>query len=167
LEPHMINSEEIFNREENLWQVFRLILFECTPCYGKNQQAAHRKKSRTRYTSSNRSSLEYHYPLILDVDAILNKSTTQNPHDSDSHTEAKQIPPGTTYKRWKLDLAQMGVLYRLSNALISDLLDRNYFYLFDLKSFYTAKALNMAIPGGPKFEPLYRDMFEEDEDWNE
>lgn len=25
----------------------------------------------------------------------------------------------------------------------------------------------MAIPGGPKFEPLYRDMFEEDEDWNE
>lgn len=30
----------------------------------------------------------------------------------------------------------------------------------------TAKALNMAIPGGPKFEPLYRD-FEEDDDWNE
>jgi len=25
----------------------------------------------------------------------------------------------------------------------------------------------MAIPGGPKFEPLYRDMFAEDEDWNE
>ena len=25
----------------------------------------------------------------------------------------------------------------------------------------------MAIPGGPKFEPLYRDIFEEDEDWNE
>jgi len=29
--------------------------------------------------------------------------------------------------------------------------------LFDKKSFYTAKALNVAIPGGPKFEPLYRD----------
>lgn len=25
----------------------------------------------------------------------------------------------------------------------------------------------MAIPGGPKFEPLYRDIYEEDEDWNE
>lgn len=25
----------------------------------------------------------------------------------------------------------------------------------------------MAIPGGPKFEPLYRDVYEEDEDWNE
>lgn len=48
-----------------------------------------------------------------------------------------------------------------------DLVDRNYYYLFDLKSFYTAKALNVAIPGGPKFEPLYRDIFEEDEDWNE
>jgi hypothetical protein len=37
-------------------------------------------------------------------------------------------------------------------------MDKNYFYLFELKSFYTAKALNMAIPGGPKFEPLYRDI---------
>ena len=34
-------------------------------------------------------------------------------------------------------------------------------------SFFTAKALNMAIPGGPKFEPLYRDMDTFDEDWNE
>lgn len=39
--------------------------------------------------------------------------------------------------------------------------------MFDKNSFFTAKALNIAIPGGPKFEPLYRDDFEEDEDWNE
>jgi hypothetical protein len=39
--------------------------------------------------------------------------------------------------------------------------------LFDKKSFFTAKALNLAIPGGPKFEPLYRDMDTFDEDWNE
>jgi pre-mRNA-processing factor 8 len=25
----------------------------------------------------------------------------------------------------------------------------------------------MAIPGGPKFEPLFRDIQDEDEDWNE
>ena len=61
----------------------------------------------------------------------------------------------------------MSNLYRLANQLLSDLNDKNYFYLFDLKSFYTAKALNVAIPGGPKFEPLFRDIFEEDEDWNE
>lgn len=45
--------------------------------------------------------------------------------------------------------------------------DKNFYYLFDKKSFYTAKALNLAIPGGPKFEPLYRDTYAEDEDWNE
>lgn len=74
---------------------------------------------------------------------------------------------GPSYRTWRLTLEQMGVLYRLANQLLSDLQDDNYFYLFDIKSFYTAKALNMAIPGGPKFEPLYRDMYEEDEDWNE
>lgn len=61
----------------------------------------------------------------------------------------------------------MGVLYRLANQLLTDVVDQNYFYLFDLKSFLTAKALNMAIPGGPKFEPLYRDTYAEDDDWNE
>ena len=39
--------------------------------------------------------------------------------------------------------------------------------MFDKKSFYTSKALNLAIPGGPKFEPLFRDAYDEDEDWNE
>mmetsp|Transcript_33282 Transcript_33282/g.109108 ORF Transcript_33282/g.109108 Transcript_33282/m.109108 type:complete len:2380 (-) Transcript_33282:160-7299(-) len=79
---------------------------------------------------------------------------------------SKQVN-GTSYRRWRLTLAQQGVLYRLSNQLLSDLMDKNYFYLFEKKAFYTAKALNMAIPGGPKFEPLYRDMYDEDEDWNE
>ena len=44
--------------------------------------------------------------------------------------------------------------------------DGNYFYLFDKKSFFTSKALNVAIPGGPKYEPLYLDD-DDDEDWNE
>ena len=61
------------------------------------------------------------------------------------------------FRKWKLTLPMMANLSRLANQLISDLIDHNYFYLFDLHSFYTAKALNMAIPGGPKFEPLYRD----------
>jgi pre-mRNA-processing factor 8 len=65
---------------------------------------------------------------------------------------------GSSYKRWALNLPIMSTLYRLANQLLSDLNDRNYFYLFDKKSFFTAKALNIAIPGGPKFEPLYRDM---------
>ena len=62
----------------------------------------------------------------------------------------------------------MSTLYRLGNQLLTDLVDDNYFYLFDLKSFFTAKALNLAIPGGPKFEPLVKDQqLLGDEDWNE
>lgn len=52
----------------------------------------------------------------------------------------------------------MANLHRLANQMLSDIVDKNYYYLFDLKSFFTAKALNVAIPGGPKFEPLYRDL---------
>jgi len=64
---------------------------------------------------------------------------------------------GTTYRKWNLSLPQLSTLYRLANQLLTDLVDENYFYLFDMKSFFTAKALNLAIPGGPKFEPLVKD----------
>lgn len=73
---------------------------------------------------------------------------------------------GPSYKRWKLPVSIMATLHRLAGQLLSDLADPNYFYLFDKQSFFTAKALNVAIPGGPKFEPLHRDL-EDDEDWNE
>lgn len=74
---------------------------------------------------------------------------------------------GEAYKFWSLDLPVMANLYRIGRTLLSDHTDSNASYLFDKKSFFTAKALNMAIPGGPKFEPLYRDMEAFDEDWNE
>ncbi|KAI3836686.1 hypothetical protein MKW92_024921 [Papaver armeniacum] len=74
---------------------------------------------------------------------------------------------GPSYRRWNLSLPIMVTLHRLAGQLLSDLIDRNYFHLFDMESFHTAKALNMCIPGGPKFEPLYRDMEKGDEDWNE
>ncbi|PPQ67549.1 hypothetical protein CVT26_006850 [Gymnopilus dilepis] len=74
---------------------------------------------------------------------------------------------GPSYKYWSLTLPMMANLYRLGRTLLSDQTDKNSTYLFDKKAFFTAKALNMAIPGGPKFEPLYRDMDTFDEDWNE
>ncbi len=74
---------------------------------------------------------------------------------------------GPSYKYWSLPLPVMANLYRLGRTLLSDHTDTNASYLFDKKAFFTAKALNMAIPGGPKFEPLYRDMDNFDEDWNE
>jgi pre-mRNA-processing factor 8 len=75
---------------------------------------------------------------------------------------------GSSYRRWRLNVPMMANLHRLAGQLLSDLLDRNYYYLFDKKSFFTAKALNLAIPGGPKFEPMFRDVIGvDDEDWNE
>ena len=74
---------------------------------------------------------------------------------------------GPSYKTWNLSLPQMATLYRLSHPLLSDLVDKNYFHMFDLDSFLTAKALNVAIPGGPRFEPLYKDIDPNDEDFGE
>jgi pre-mRNA-processing factor 8 len=74
---------------------------------------------------------------------------------------------GPSYKEWNLTLPQMATLYRLSQQLLSDLVDKNYFHMFELNSFKTAKALNVAIPGGPRFEPLYKDVDPNDEDFGE
>ncbi|KAL4890786.1 NUC071 domain-containing protein [Aspergillus ambiguus] len=74
---------------------------------------------------------------------------------------------GPSYKTWNLTLPQMATLYRLSHQLLSDVVDQNYFHMFDLSSFFTAKALNVAIPGGPRFEPLYKDIDPNDEDFSE
>lgn len=74
---------------------------------------------------------------------------------------------GPSYKDWNLTLPQMATLYRLSHQLLSDLVDKNYFHMFELQSFLTAKALNVAIPGGPRFEPLYKDIDPNDEDFGE
>ncbi|KAJ9666390.1 pre-mRNA-splicing factor 8 [Coniosporium apollinis] len=74
---------------------------------------------------------------------------------------------GPSYKTWNLNLPQMATLYRLSHQLLSDVVDKNYFHMFDLNSFLTAKALNVAIPGGPRFEPLYKDVDPNDEDFGE
>ncbi|OJJ51308.1 hypothetical protein ASPZODRAFT_107783 [Penicilliopsis zonata CBS 506.65] len=74
---------------------------------------------------------------------------------------------GPSYREWNLTLPQMATLYRLSHQLLSDVVDQNYFHMFDLSSFKTAKALNVAIPGGPRFEPLYKDIDPNDEDFSE
>ena len=74
---------------------------------------------------------------------------------------------GPSYKTWNLTLPQMATLHRLSNQLLSDVVDKNYFHMFDMNSFLTAKALNVAIPSGPRFEPLYKDIDPNDEDFGE
>jgi pre-mRNA-processing factor 8 len=73
---------------------------------------------------------------------------------------------GPSYKEWRLSTPIMAQLYELAEPLLNTFPDLNVRYLFDLPQFLTAKALNVAIPGGPKFEPLFRDV-DDDEDWND
>ncbi|EPS92561.1 hypothetical protein FOMPIDRAFT_1033908 [Fomitopsis schrenkii] len=74
---------------------------------------------------------------------------------------------GSSYRYWNMTLPIMAKLYRIGRTLLSDHTDANASYLFDKRSFFTTKALNLAVPGSSKFEPLYRDMDSFDEDWNE
>jgi pre-mRNA-processing factor 8 len=104
--------------------------------------------------------------IQMDLDPEEDSHVTKWFYDHKPLIDTKYVN-GTSYRRWYLTLPQLATLYRLANQLLTDLVDENYFYLFDLKSFFTAKALNMAIPGGPKFEPLIKDINPADEDWNE
>jgi hypothetical protein len=80
----------------------------------------------------------------------------------------KNYVNGPSYKQWSLSLPIRANLYRLASVLQSDIIDKNYFYLFNKEAFMTAKALSVAIPGGPKFEPLFRDTQNDaDEDFND
>ncbi|SCU81555.1 LAME_0B07646g1_1 [Lachancea meyersii CBS 8951] len=84
--------------------------------------------------------------------------------DSRPLLESKENVNGSSYKDWKLDLHIMSILYRITSPLVDRDQDANSRYLFDKESFFTAKALNNAIPGGPKFEPLYPEEDEGDYD---
>ncbi|EGG17135.1 pre-mRNA processing factor 8 [Cavenderia fasciculata] len=110
--------------------------------------------------------VEVEYAVQMELDPEDDKAVYDWFYDNKPLINTKFVN-GPSYKKWRLDLPIMSTLYRLASPLLSDLTDQNYFYLFDDKSFLTAKALNMAIPGGPKFEPLFRDMGDDDEDWNE
>eukprot|EP01041_Mallomonas_annulata_P005280 gene5280-10566_t len=106
-------------------------------------------------------------PIHMDLDPDDDAAVYEWLYDHKPLLDTKFIN-GSSYRRWRLNVPIMANLYRLAGQLMSDLLDRNYWYLFDKKSFFTAKALNCAIPGGPKFEPLFRDTVGVDnDDWNE
>jgi hypothetical protein len=53
---------------------------------------------------------------------------------------------GPSYRRWRLTVPIQANLYRLAGQLLSDFLDKNYFYLFDKKAFFTAKVTIAIVP---------------------
>ena len=60
---------------------------------------------------------------------------------------------GTSYRKWQLPLPIMATLYRLAGQLLSDLTDKNYYYLFEQKSFFTAKVRCRPRPSQPIANP--------------
>ncbi|KAJ4292113.1 pre-mRNA-splicing factor 8 [Collariella sp. IMI 366227] len=116
--------------------------------------------------SENIEDVEPLEPIQMDLDEEEDAALYEWFYDHQPLVDTSHVN-GPSYKRWNLTLPQMASLYRLSLPLVSDVVDQNYFYLFELKSFLTAKALNVALPGGPRFEPLYKDIDPNDEDFGE
>ena len=125
--------------------------------------------------SDNVLNIEPNLPIQLELNEEEDNEIYDFFYDYQPLKFSKNYVNGTSYKRYSLNNKIMTNLFRLSSQIISEIYDKNYFYLFDLNSFYTAKALNVAIPGGPKYEPLFKDnsyftfntyLFN-DEDWND
>ncbi|KAI0200706.1 pre-mRNA processing splicing factor 8 [Astrocystis sublimbata] len=116
--------------------------------------------------SENLEDVEPLQPIQMELDEDEDAAVYEWFYDPRPLSDTEHVN-GPSYKSWNLSLQQMATLHRLSRPLLSDKIDQNYFYLFDLKSLLTAKALNVALPGGPRFEPLYKDIDPNDEDFGE
>lgn len=73
-----------------------------------------------------------------------------------------------SYKKWFLDSENMMKLYDLSESLRNEVKDSNYYNLFNMNIHKNAKALNISLKDGAKFEPLFGKEDDEDmEDYTE
>ncbi|GIQ90447.1 pre-mRNA-processing-splicing factor 8, partial [Kipferlia bialata] len=70
---------------------------------------------------------------------------------------------GPGYRNYSLPIPVMRTLQDLAGPFAHGR-DPNAEFLFNHEAFYVSKALSLAIPGGPKFEPLFRKAEEDDLD---
>eukprot|EP00168_Porphyra_purpurea_P018760 TRINITY_DN7145_c0_g1_i1.p2 TRINITY_DN7145_c0_g1~~TRINITY_DN7145_c0_g1_i1.p2 ORF type:complete len:163 (+),score=72.96 TRINITY_DN7145_c0_g1_i1:558-1046(+) len=70
-----------------------------------------------------------------------------------SGADAGNSVNGPSYRRYRLDVPTLATLHRLAGGLLGDVEERNATHLFDKEAFFTAKALNVALPGGPSLSP--------------
>lgn len=77
-------------------------------------------------------------PIQMELDDEEDASIIEWFYDHKCLDDSKMVN-GTSYKWWNLTLPVMSTLYRLAGQLLTDHFDDNYFYLFDLKSFFTSK----------------------------
>lgn len=88
------------------------------------------------------------------IDLDINESLSQWLYDEKPFLDTENVN-GESYRSWTLPFDTMARLYALAKPIMANVVDPNYHYLFNKHSFITAKSLNLAIPGGPKFEPLF------------
>ncbi|KAL6450089.1 PRP8 Pre-mRNA-splicing factor 8 [Candida maltosa Xu316] len=74
-------------------------------------------------------------------------------YDEKPLVDDSDVVNGESYKKWNLDLVTMNKLYKISQPILNNSDNPR----FDKNALFTAKSLNVAIPGGPKFEPLFKD----------
>mmetsp|Transcript_44709 Transcript_44709/g.74621 ORF Transcript_44709/g.74621 Transcript_44709/m.74621 type:complete len:2266 (+) Transcript_44709:990-7787(+) len=68
----------------------------------------------------------------------------------------------TKDKSYYFNLSTLSILRELSQEIITEIVDINYYFLFNLESFLIAKSLNLIVPGGPSFEPISTEFTKDD-----
>ena len=96
-------------------------------------------------------------PIQLDAEERPELSVLEWLYDEKPGVGVHGVVNGESYRQWNLSLPAMASLYQLSQPLLPHVTDANYYFLFDSNTFFTAKSLNVAVPGGPRFEPMYKD----------
>lgn len=105
-------------------------------------------------------------PIQLDLESDSQYALLDWLFDDKPLIDDRAVVNGESYKSWNLDVATMATLYRLAQPLLPHVTDPNYYFLFNREAFFTAKSLNLVVPGGPRFEPLYK-IDREKEDYTE
>lgn len=96
-------------------------------------------------------------PIQLDPEENPDLSVLEWLYDEKPGVSVSDSINGESYKAWSFSLPVMANLYKLAQPLLPHVTDPNYFFLFDKNTFFTAKSLNVVVPGGPRFEPLHKD----------
>ena len=108
-------------------------------------------------------------PHFIGESAALVVAEAEEGHFMSSNKKVDEWNRSRKGGRWFFSIEIMSTLYRLSKCILDEhAIDPNWYFLWDMKSFYTAKALHVAIPRAPRFEPLHIvDPDEREEDWTE
>ncbi|KAI5962637.1 PRP8 [Candida pseudojiufengensis] len=73
-------------------------------------------------------------------------------YDDKPLVDDNDVVNGESYRTWNLDADTMHKLYEISQPLLT-----NTDHPYKSEELFTAKSLNVALPGGPKFEPLHQE----------